>query len=312
MKAVQINAYGGNEVVKIDNDVSVPPLSQGEILVKIKAAGINPVDWKIREGFLHQRMPLRFPSTLGGDFSGEVDKIGEGVSGFSKGDQVYGSALIMRGGSGAFAEFAVAAAKAIAHKPKSLNDIEAAALPLIGSSAWQALVEHMHLSSGQKILIHGGAGGIGSIAIQLAKHLGSYVATTAAAEDMPYVKELGADKTIDYKKQSFEDLLNDYDAAFDTIGGQIYEKSFKILKKGGIIVSMLEQPRSDLMEQYGVRAIGQFTLVSTERLKKVAELADKGIIKVFIDKTFPLEQTKEALDYQQKSHSRGKVVLTIN
>jgi NADPH:quinone reductase-like Zn-dependent oxidoreductase len=312
MKAVQIDAYGGNDVVRINNDVPVPPLSQEEILVKVKSAGVNPVDWKIREGYLHQRMPLRFPSTLGGDFSGVVSEIGKDVSGFSKGDQVYGSALIMRGGSGAFAEFAVAAAKAVAGKPKSLNDIEAAALPLTGSSAWQALVDHMHLSSGQKILIHGGAGGIGSIAIQLAKHFGAYVTTTAVAEDMSYVKELGADKTIDYKKQDFEDLVHDYDAVFDTVGGQTYEKSFKVLRKGGIIVSMLEQPRPGLMEQYGVIAIGQFTLVNTERLTRMAELADKGIIKVFIEKTFPLEQVKEALDYQQKAHSRGKVVLTLN
>ncbi|MDD5167880.1 MAG: NADP-dependent oxidoreductase [Syntrophales bacterium] len=311
MKAVQIDMYGGNEVVKVNNDIPVPAVSKGELLVKVHAAGVNPVDWKIREGYLQQRMPLRFPSTLGGDFSGVVSEVGEDVSGFKKGDDVYGSALIMRGGSGAFAEFAMAAVKAVAHKPKSLSYVEAAALPLTGSSAWQALVEHMRLSAGEKILIHGGAGGIGSNAIQLAKHLGAYVATTAGGEDLQYVEELGADETIDYKKQSFEDLVHDYDAVFDTVGGPTYEKSFNVLKKDGIIVSMLEQPRSDLMEKYGVKAIGQFTLVNTDRLTKVAEFADKGVLKVSIEKTFPLEQAREALDYQQKAHSRGKVVLTL-
>jgi NADPH:quinone reductase-like Zn-dependent oxidoreductase len=311
MKAAQINKYGGSEVVEINKNAPRPTVSQGHLLIEVHAAGVNPVDWKIREGYMRQMAPLKFPATLGGDFSGVIAEVGEGVSGFEKGDEVYGQASITRGGSGSFAEFASADVNTTAPKPKNTSHVEAAALPLTGVSAWQALVDHIGLSRGEKILIHGGAGGIGSIAIQLAKYLGAYVATTVSAKDIPYVKELGADEAIDYKNQSFEDLVHDYDAVYDTVGGETYVKSFKVLKKGGIIVSMLEQPRSDLMEQYEVNAIGQFTQVNSERLSKLAELVEKRAIKVHVEKTFPLEQAGEALAYLQNGHPRGKVVLKI-
>ena len=254
---------------------------------------------------------MQFPATLGGDFSGVIVEVGEGISRYKKGDEVYGYASILGGGSGSFAEFVSADAKAIAHKPKTTNHVEAGALPLTGASAWQALVDHMALSGGEKILIHGGAGGIGSIAIQLASHMGAYVATTVSARDIQYARELGADEAIDYRNQSFEDLLHNYDAVFDTAGGETYNKSFKVLRKGGIIVSMLEQPRPELMERYGVNAIAQFTQVTSERLSRLAELADKRVVKVHIDETFSLEQAREALAYQQSGHPKGKVVLKI-
>ncbi len=311
MKAAQINKYGGSEVVEINKNAPNPTVSQGHLLIEVHAAGVNPVDWNIREGYMRQMVPLKFPATLGGDFSGVVAEGGEGVSGIKKGDEVYGHASIIRGGSGSFAEFASADVNTTVHKPKNASHVEAAALPLTGVSAWQALVDHIGLSRGEKILIHGGAGGIGSIAIQLAKYLGAYVATTVSAKDIPYVKELGADEAIDYKNQSFEDLVHDYDAVYDTVGGETYAKSFKVLKKGGIIVSMLEQPRSDFMEQYGVNAIGQFTQVNSERLSKLAELVEKRAIKVHVEKTFPLEQAGEALAYLQNGHPQGKVVLKI-
>lgn len=310
MKAAQIKNYGGSEVVKINN-APKPSVSRGRLLIEVHASGVNPVDWKIREGYMKQMAPLQFPATLGGDFSGIVAELGEDVSGFEKGDEIYGQASITRGGSGSFAEFATADVNTAAHKPKNLSHVEAAALPLTGVSAWQALVDHIGLPRGKKILIHGGAGGIGTIAIQLARHLGAYVAATAGAKDLQYVKELGADEAIDYKNQSFENMLHNYDAVYDTVGGETYVKSFRVLKKGGIIVSMLEQPRSELMEQYGVNAIGQFTQINSERLSKVAELADKRVIKVHVDKTFPLEQAGEALEYLQSGHPRGKVVLKM-
>ncbi|VVB90253.1 NAD-dependent alcohol dehydrogenase [uncultured archaeon] len=311
MKAAQINNYGGSEVVKINENAPKPTVSQGQLLVEVYAAGVNPVDWKIREGYMRQMAPLKFPATLGGDYSGVVAEVGEGVPGFKKGDEVYGQASITRGGSGSFAEFASADVNTTAHKPKNTGHVEAAALPLTGVSAWQALVNHIGLSRDEKILVHGGAGGIGSIAIQLARYLGAYVATTVSAKDIPYVKELGADEAIDYKNQPFEDIVHDYDAVYDTVGGETYVRSFKVLKKGGIIVSMLEQPRSDLMEQYKVNAIGQFTQVNSERLSKLAELVEKHAIKVHVERTFPLEQAGEALSFLQKGHPRGKVVLRI-
>ncbi len=312
MKAAQINKYGGSEVIEINKKTPKPVLSAGNVLIEAYAAGINPVDWKIREGFLHQMAPLKFPATLGGDFSGIITEVGIEVSGFKNGDMVYGQAIVLSGGSGSFAEFISADAKYIAKKPKKANHAEAAALPLAGVSALQALTEHMNLSPGKKILIHGGSGGIGSIAIQIAKHLGAYVATTVSSENREFAKSLGADIIINYKNQSFEELIKEYDAVFDTVGGGTYKKSFKVLRKGGIIVSMLEQADAELMKKYGVQAVAQFTQVNNARLTKLAELVDKNIIKVHVDKIFPLEKTGEAFTYLQKEHPRGKVVLKIN
>ena len=315
MKSTQIKRYGGSEVVEINQSTPAPnDPSAGKVLVDVKAAGVNPADWKIREGYFQQMMQLQFPSTLGMDFSGVIEKVGEGVPDFKQNDEVYGQAAVTRGGSGAFAEIALANADTIAHKPKILSHEKAAGLPLVGVSAWQALVETIGLSKGQKILIHGGAGGIGSIAIQLAKHLGAYVATTVSTNDKQFVKEeLGADEVIDYKTQTFEDLLpHEYDAVFDTVGGETYTRSFKILKRGGIIVSMLEQPNQELMDRFGVKAISQFTQVNRERLTKLAQWVDQNNIRVNIDRTFPLDEAGKALDYQRDVHPRGKVVLQVS
>jgi NADPH:quinone reductase-like Zn-dependent oxidoreductase len=259
--------------------------------------------------------PLQFPSTLGGDFSGTVKRIGEDddiSSEFKQGDEVYGYASVLSGGSGAFAELALANKDSIAYKPKSLNHLEAAGLPLVGVCAWQALVENIGLSKDRKILIHGGAGGIGSIAIQLAKHLGAHVATTVSTSDKQFVQQLGADQIIDYKKENFVDVIHDYDAVLDTVGSETYNRSFRVLNKGGgIIVSMLEQPNTELMNQYGIKAIFLFSQVNRQRLTKLARWVDQNNIKVNIDKTFPLDDAGKALDYQNGVHPRGKVVLTL-
>ncbi|HEX8932296.1 MAG TPA: NADP-dependent oxidoreductase [Patescibacteria group bacterium] len=309
MKAAQISKYGGSEVVEIKT-IDKPTIKEGQVLVEVYAAGVNPVDWKIREGYMDKMAPLNFPVTLGGDFSGVIIDAGK-VSAFKVGDEVYGSTLVLGAGSGAFAEFAVAKAETIALKPKNTTYIEAAALPLVGVSAYQALVEHIKLSKGQKILIHGGAGGIGSIAIQLSKHLGAYVVATANGKDKDFVKALGADEVIDYKTQQFEKLVHDFDAVFDPAGGEMYTKSFGVLKKGGIIVSMVEQPNEQLMQQFGVTAISQFTKINTERLVKLTELVEKGIIKAHVDRVFPLDKAGEALSYLQTGHPKGKVAIEI-
>jgi len=313
MKSIQIKRYGSSDVMEVNDTASVPSLPPGKILVNVNAAGVNPIDWKIREGYMQQMIQLQFPSTLGMDFSGVIKQIGENIpSDFKQGDEVYGQASVLRGGSGAFAELALVDKDTIAHKPKTLDHLQSAALPLVGVSAWQAIVENIGLSKGQKILIHGGAGGIGSIAIQLAKHLGAYVATTASTNDKQFVQELGADQVVDYTTEKFEDTIRDYDAVFDTVAGDTYKKSFKVLKKGsGIIVSMLEQPNSELMNQYGVKALFQFTQVNRERLTKLAEWVDQNNIKVNVDKTFSLGEAANALDYQKDVHPRGKVVLRV-
>jgi alcohol dehydrogenase len=313
MKSAQIRRYGGSDVVEINQSTPAPnDPSAGKVLVDIKAAGVNPADWKVREGYFQQMTPLQFPSTLGMDFSGNIEKVGEAVHDFKQDDEVYGDAAAIRGSSGAFAEMALANADAIAHKPKTLSHEEAAGLPLVGVSAWQALVETIGLSKGQKILIHGGAGGIGSVAVQLAKRIGVYVAATVSTNDKQFVEEIGADEAIDYKTQTFEDLLHDYDAVFDTVGGETYTRSFKVLKKGGVIVSMLEQPNKELRDRFGVKAIYQFTRVNRERLTKLAQWIDQNNIHVNIDRMFPLDMAGKALDYQRDVHPRGKVVLQVS
>lgn len=311
MKSVQIKKYGSSKVIEINQSAPEPIVSVGKVLVIVKAAGVNPIDWKIREGYMQQKIQLQFPSTLGMDLSGVIKQVGEGVSAFKQGEEVYGQAAVVTGGSGAFAEMALANGDSIAHKPRNLSHAEAAALPLVGVSAWQALVENMALSKDQKILIHGGAGGIGSVAIQLAKYLGAYITTTVSTTDKQFVQELGASEVIDYKTQNFEDILNDYDAVFDTIGGETYKRSLKVLKKGGTIVSMLERPNLELMNQYGVKAIFQFTQVNKDRLTKLAQWVDQNNIRVNVEKTFSLDEAGNALDYQKDIHPRGKVVLAV-
>ncbi len=315
MKSARIKGYGSTrDVIEIDQNTPAPnDPSDGKVLVKVKAAGVNPTDWKISEGYMQQIMPIEFPTTLGWDFSGVVEKAGAGVSDIKQGEEVYGQSSVVMGGSGTFAEMALANANNIARKPISLSHEEAAGFPTVGVSAWQTLVDIIGLSKGQKILIHGGAGGVGSIAIQLANYLGAYVATTVSEKDKQFVKDLGADEIIDYKTQTFEDLLShDYYAVLDTVGGETYSRSFKILKRGtGIIVSTLEQPNQELMDNFGVKAIFVFSQVNRERLTKLGQWVDQNNVHVNVDKMFPLDDAAKALDYQKDGHPRGKVVLAI-
>lgn len=292
MKALQINQYGGRDVMKINANASRPVPSKGQVLIEVHAASINPIDWKVRAGYMKEMVPLTMPAILGGDAAGVVAEVGEGVSGVKPGDRLYGYPSLLTGGSGSFAEFVVAPASAVASAPQKVNVVEAAALPLVGASAVQALEQHIKLRQGQKILIHGGGGGIGSIAIQIGKLLGAYVATTAAGDDVAYVQSLGADQVIDYKKESFEQRVKDFDAVFDTVGGDTTKKSFKVLKKGGTLVSMLGQPDAALAKQQEVTAIGQFTQVTTEVLTRLAQLVDEGKVKIRARQSRLWDQTR--------------------
>lgn len=316
MKAAQFKDYGGPEVIEIV-EVEKPVPKKDQVLIEVKSASINPFDYKIRRGYMKESMPLEFPVTIGGDLSGVIVEIGEGVAGFKVGDEVFGQAYNFGASSGSMAEFAAANLGSIALKPKSVNFDEAAALPLVASSAIQALEEHINLKKGQKILIHGGAGGIGSIAIQLAKHLGAYVATTVSSEDIDFVKNLGADQVIDYKHEDFSEILSSppaggFDAVYDTVGGEVTDKSFKVLKKGlGVLVSMLGEPNGELAAQFEVKAIGQGTKTNSTHLLRLAQLVDEGVIKPQVDKVFPLDQTRQAYEYAENKHSKGKVVINI-
>lgn len=322
MKAVQINSYGGVEVLEVVKDIPKPTAGAGQVLVKVEVAGINPFDWKLRAGFAKDYLPLEFPVVMGGDFTGVVENVGPpaggdvsdlpaGRQGFAVGEEVYGQAASYGGGSGAFAEFATAAVLKIAKKPKNVDFIQAASLPLVGVSVVQALDGHIKLKKGQKILIHGGAGGIGSIAIQFAKALGAYVATTVSGDDLEYVRGLGADEVIDYKKEDFTKKISGFDAVFDTVGGDVTDKSFLVLKKGGIIVSMAGKPNEELAKKFGVTAIGQNTDGNTQKLDRLRELVESGKVKPQVDRVFELDQVREAFTFQETGHPRGKVVLRI-
>ena len=309
MIAVQINSFGGYEGLTINNNAPKPVPTPDQVLVEVNAASLNPVDKGIAAGYLKEMVHL--PATLGGDFSGVIVQVGEAVSDFKKGDKVYGQAIILNGGSGSFAQYVAANADNTALQPKQISFVEAASLPLAGASALQAIEGHIKLKAGQKILIHGGAGGIGSIAVQIAKSLGAFVASTASAKDKDYVKSLGADKVIDFRSENFEDILKDYDAVFDTFSGDTTTRSFKVLKKGGIIVSMLAPPDPKLAEKYQVTAIGQMTNTNTKKLNHLTDLVNAGKLKPQVDKIYSLNQTTEAFKYLAEGHPKGKVVIRI-
>jgi len=310
MRAAQIKKYGGKDVLRATTKARKPSIQPDQVLVEVHAAGVNPFDWKVREGLTQEMAKLKFPATLGGDFSGVVIEVGKDVTEFNVGDEVYGQANALSG-NGSYAEFTPAKDESTAIKPKSVDFAQTAALPLAGVSAYQALVDHANLQAGQKVLIHGGAGGIGSFAIPLAKHIGAYVASTAATENIDYVKSLGADKVIDYKTEDFATMLQGFDVVYDTIGGETFKKSFEILRPNGILVTMITPPDESFTKRYHVRVIVQFTHVTAERLDALSKLVDADIIRPKIDKVFPLEQASEALDYIHSGNHQGKVVLKI-
>lgn len=310
VKAAQISKYGGKEALKITTGAAKPTAKPGQVLVEVYAAAVNPFDLKVREGLVRQMAELNLPATPGGDFAGVVSEIGEGVKGFSVGQAVYGQAGALSG-EGSFAEYTPVKAGQMAAKPNSIDFTSAAALPLVAVSAYQALVDHMNLQGGQKILIHGGAGGIGSIAIQLAKHLGAYVATTASSADSDFVKSLGADEIIDYKTHDFAEIIKDYEAVYDTVGKETNAKSYTVLKPGGTLVSMAEKPNEELVQKYNIKYTAQFTRVTPERLNAITKLVDSGVIKPIVDKVFSFDQAAEALEYQKTGQPRGKVVIRV-
>ncbi len=306
MKAAQINAYGPADVVKM-TDIEKPTVGKGQVLIENYASCINPFDIAMREG----RIPLTLPFTLGSDMAGVVIDVAESAERFKVGDKVYGSGNVLSGATGAFAEYVAVPVDSIAIMPDSISFVQAAAVVLTGVSAVQALVEHFNLQPNQKILIHGGAGGIGTIAIQIAKLIGAHVATTVNGNDIDYVKKLGADEVIDYESQSFDHILSGYDAVFDTVGGQTYTNSFKVLKKGGMMVSMLVKPDASLMEQYGVVAMAQQTKVNTKHLDMLRTFIMVQEVAVHVEKVFSLDQIQEAFEAKEKGGVKGKIAIEI-
>ncbi|MGA2640845.1 MAG: NADP-dependent oxidoreductase [Spirochaetia bacterium] len=310
MKAAQITQYGEASVVAIKQDVPRPPAGTAKVLVEVHAASLNPADSSIRMGYMHQMIPLHFPATLGIDIAGVVVEADSASSPLKTGDRVFGTASVMAGGSGAFAEYASVPAGLLAKAPAKLSLAEAAALPLAGVSALQGL-EALKLSKGSTILIQGGSGGIGTFAVQMAKRLGARVVATCRGSVMDYVKALGADQVIDFEKTVLPGNLRDCDAVFDTVGGAAYKSSFAVLKKGGTIVSTAAQPDSESAAKYGVTALGMMTEVTTARLDRLSQLVAEGTVKVHIDRVFPLDGVRDAFLAREAGHMKGKIVLQI-
>lgn len=307
MKAAIVKTYGTKVEIA---DIPQPALLADSLMIQVHAASVNPVDNLIRAGYLKAMLPLPMPYVVGNDVSGVVAAVGNDVTGFKEGDAVFARPQGMQ--SGTFAEFVGVKAADAAHKPKNLSHEQAASLPLVALTAWQALVSKGKLQSGQKVLIHGGSGGVGSIAIQLAKHLGATVATTTSTENLAMVRALGADTVIDYKTQKFEDLVHDYDLVFDTMGGETRLRSFGVLKKGGQLVSIIyPEDASGTAEKLGVKSEVFFMWPSGEQLAKIGQLVEQGVVKPLIDKTFSLDQAQQALDYSQTGHAKGKIVVKV-
>lgn len=309
MKAAQISEYGDPSVVKVV-EIDKPQCESGQVLVKVHASSLNPFDTIVRAGYVRDAMPLNLPVTLGGDIAGEIVAIGEGVDGFTVGDKVFGQANVVAGNSGAFAEYAATAVGQIGAAPATISLQDAASLPLVGVSALQALTEHINLHGSQKLFIHG-VGGIGAIAVQIAKHIGAYVAVTATGDDIKRAKELGANEVIDYKQQDFAEVLNDYDAAYDTVGGDDFVKMFGILKEGGVAVTMIASSQKEKAKEQGVTAIDQMTQVTTEKLNELSRLIDDGIVKPNVGKVFPLADIVQAFEARESGGVHGKIVISI-
>ncbi|GIQ88217.1 alcohol dehydrogenase superfamily, zinc-type protein, partial [Kipferlia bialata] len=277
----------------------------------VVSASVNPIDNILRMGWLRQMIPLQFPYRMGNDVSGVVEEVGSEVTGFSKGDAVYARPNPMQ--SGTFADFVSVKAEDVAKKPPSITHGEAASIPLVGLTAYQALTEHAGLKAGQKVLIHAGTGGVGSAAIQIAKHLGAgEIATTCSGVNTDRVKALGADVAIDYRTQKFEDVVSEYDVVIDTIGGETRERSFGVLKKGGIVVSVTgDQDPEGHAAKAGVRFVIFFMHASGSQLETLGDMIETGTLKPTVDSTYPLGEVRAALEYSMTKHAQGKIVIEV-
>jgi len=305
INAIQVHNYGNADQLKFEQ-IAQPEPKEGEVLVRVHAAGVNPVDWKIRSGAMKNFMQLSFPYVPGADFAGVVEKVGSGVTEFQAGQEVYG-----RSSQGTYTEYTVASVKTTALKPKTLSFEEAATIPIGATTAWQGLFDHGNLQKGQRVLILGGSGGVGLYAVQFARWKGAQVISTTSTRNVDFVRSLGAETVIDYTKTHVEDEVHDVDLVFDTVGGAASTSAMPTLKRGGTLITIAGQPDEAKASQLGVRT-GRFSAqVSSELLTKFAQLIDEGQVKAVVGDTFPLREAAQAQELSQKGHGRGRIVLNI-
>jgi NADPH:quinone reductase-like Zn-dependent oxidoreductase len=309
MKAWRVNGFGSTDAMTLE-EIARPEPGAGEILVKVAAAGVGPWDGWIRSG--HSALPQPLPLTLGSDLSGTIVAVGDGVSDFTVGEAVFG--VTNARFTGAYAEYAVASAEMMAGKPESLSDVEAASVPMIAVTAWQALFEQARVGQGRTVLIHGAAGNVGAYAVQFARQSGAHVIATASTGDIGIVRALGADEVIDYKTQRFEELAHDIDVVIDLVGGETQERSFAVLKTGGLLVSAVSKPDLALAERHGVRALFFLVEVTTMHLTRIAEMIDAGELTVNVGTVLPFADARIAHEMLEgvRPHPRGKIVLSVS
>jgi NADPH:quinone reductase-like Zn-dependent oxidoreductase len=309
MRAIQIQQYGGTETLQLVQ-IDTPKINADDILIQVKATSINPVDWKIREGYLQELIPYALPITLGWDVAGIVTQVGESVSDFNVGDEVFSRPNISRNGT--YADFiAVKANEAVLKSPK-LDFAQAAALPLAGITAWQCLVDVGQLQAGQRVLVHAGAGGVGHLAIQIAKSKGATVIATASTANQALLTELGADQAVDYTKGPLSEQIKAVDLVIDTVGGAVQDDSWALLKKGGMLVSVTQVPSEDIAKQHGVTSAFVFIEPSSRILGELNALVEADKLLPLIEHRFSLEQIVDAHVQSQSGRTRGKIVIEVS
>jgi NADPH:quinone reductase-like Zn-dependent oxidoreductase len=305
MKALQYHEYGGPEVLKFE-DAPMPEPGPGEALVKVSGSGINPVDWKIREGKNRDQMPAHFPQVINREFSGTIVKLGSGVSGYNVGDPIYGI-----GTTGTCAEYVLAKPEAFAHAPATMELPATGGIPLAAMTAWQGLFDLGGLTAGQKVLIQAASGGVGTFAVQFAKYAGAYVYATASSNRLDIVQELGADRPIDYKSEKFEEIATEVDVVLDLIGGETGRRSLACLKKGGILVSSVHDAPVDEAKAQGKRAVNLTMKPSPIQLEQFSSMIQDLKLKPLIDAVVPFDRAIEAENQVQEGHSLGKIVIDV-
>lgn len=311
MKVIAIDQYGGKEQLK-ERDLEKPVPGENQVVVKLHATSINPIDWKLREGYLKTMLPFEFPIILGWDAAGIIDSVGPNVQDWKAGERVFARPETTNRGT--YAEFTVVDSKLLAKIPENISFEEAACVPLAGLTAWQCLFNFGEVKAGDKVLIHAGAGGVGTFAIQFAKAKGAFVATTAGVHNIEFLKSLGADVVINYKTQDFAAELRDYDFVLDSMGGEIQEKSFSVLKNGGKLASIVSDPPDKEKAKAKNMKTGLVWLIPNgEQLAEIAELLGQGKVKVVIGHRFPLTEAgiKEAHALSETHHAKGKIVIEV-
>jgi NADPH:quinone reductase-like Zn-dependent oxidoreductase len=308
VKAIVVSEFGAPSVLKLA-DVPKPQPDRDQVLVRVKAAGVGPWDAWIREG--KSALPQPLPLIPGSDISGVVEGTGSAVSAFRPGDEIYG--VTNKRFTNGYAEYALAEVGMIALKPRTLDHVQAASVPVVAVTAWQMLFEYANLSAGQLSLVHGAAGNVGAYAVQLAHQKGIRVVATASTNDAEYLRDLGADQVIDYRTMRFDDVVKDVDAVIDLVGGETADRSYGVLKPGGVLVSaVVFEPSQEKARQYGVRAVFMLVDVTTERLAKITDLLDRGALKTRVGSVLPLDQAQTAHQMLGGApHEPGKIVLKV-